>query len=794
VPTPLVRPVAVADRVREAVGEARGAADLRLPVAALAALILRYTGQRDLVLGVVDVVGERPRTARIYLDSTTPADVLLGSAAGALRAGAAGTTERAHVHGVVAVGGPAAAQHKELLRYADIALVLEPHARQRLVLVGNGTLYDPSTVDRLARHIGTLLEALAGNDGLREVGTLPLLDGPERHEILVAWNNTSRQVRPDPVPQLIAEIARATPDSPAVVQEGVTTTFGELDGGANRMANHLVALGAAPGANVGVFMERRAESLLAQLAIFKTGAAAVLLDPEYPTERLAFMLSDSSAVAVLTTRRLADVLASSGTDGPPVVVIDDGGAAWRVEPDRDPAGRIDDRSVSHVAYTSGSTGTPKAVLLRHGPFRNTVHVLRTACRIDNRARGTWLCSPGFGLVEVDCFPILAAGGVVHIPPIPVTASPEALRDWLVDNQITHTLQLTAMAERLWTLQWPAACALGSMRIAGERVRQWPPADLPFTVLNVYGSAEANVVATADLTATAAELSDAERSTRMVPIGRPVANVRTYVLDGNLQPVPPGVLGELCISGESLSRGYLNRPEAESARFVPNPLIEDPYPVLYRSGDVARQWPNGVIEVVGRTDDETKIRGYRVHLGEIESLLAAEPGVRQCAVIAHEDAPGDRRLVAYVEPDPAGGPLLLELRGRLARRLPPYMLPAAYVIGDLPTTANGKIHRAALSPPPRTRPELSTPYQQPRTPLERTVAALVADVMGIDGVGLLDDFFELGGDSLRAVRLIDGIRQRLGLELGMADLFDLRTIGGIVQVVGNDDRFPARGAT
>ncbi|MCE7002302.1 amino acid adenylation domain-containing protein [Kibdelosporangium philippinense] len=765
-----------------------------LPLAALATLILRYTGETDLLVGILD---KQLTVTRLRLQNSDTLCALRSSTvesiADAERVGAVdggellristadGATSQAPCHGLIAIRGDGPANDNEL-RYADLVIVLQNvHGEPKAALVGNATLYERTTIERLANHVGGLMAAFIAGRADEQIGEVPLLNAEERRQILVEWNRTAQPVPPQHVHELIAAVAESTPDAPAVIYEGVTTTFGELDASANRMANHLIVLGTNPGDNVGVFMERCAESLIVQLAIFKAGATAVLLDPEYPTDRLAFMLSDSSAVAVVTKQHLASILPLA-EEGCPVVLADAHAITWQARPDFDPRGEITDESVSHVAYTSGSTGVPKAVMLRHGPLRNTMHVLRLECEITAESRGTWLCSPGFGLVEVDCFPVLAAGAAVYIPPPAIAASPEQQRDWLIENQITHTLQLTAMAERLWTLAWPAETPLKSMRIAGERVRAWPPPELPFTVLNVYGSAEANVVATCDLTAMAARLTSDERVARMPPIGRPVANVRTYVLDERLEPVPPNVLGELYISGDSLSRGYLNRPEANRTKFLDNPLADDPYPVLYRSGDVARHWPDGVIEIVGRFDNETKIRGYRVHLGEVESVLAAQPGVRQCAVLAWEDIPAYRRLVAYVEPDPGNPPTVRRLRSELARRLPPYMLPSAYVVDDLPTTANGKIDRAALQPPPRTRPDLETPYLEPTSPLERGIATLLSEVIGIDEIGTLDDFFELGGDSLRAIRLLSGLRDEYGVELTMADLYKSPTLDGIASAV------------
>ncbi|MBP2703230.1 amino acid adenylation domain-containing protein [Microbispora sp. RL4-1S] len=581
--------------------------------------------------------------------------------------------------------------------------------------------------------------------------------------------------------ELVADMARRRPDATAVVRRGESITYGALDEAANRLAQHLIRLGGGPGRRIGVCLERSIESVLAQLAVFKTGGAAVLLDPEYPRQRLRFMLTDAGAAAVVTRDDLRDHVEGCC----PIVEVGD--PAWRSAPAEDPGVPVADETVCHIAYTSGSTGTPKAVLLRHGPMRNTVNVLREQCGIDEETRGSWLCSPGFGLVEVDPFPILAAGGTVLIPEPDVAQSAAQLRDWLVEERITQSLVLTAMAERIWNLDWPDGTALRVMRIAGERVRTWPRDGLPYRVLNVYGSAEANVVATCDLTEMAAGVPAERRGEVLPPVGRPVANVRMYVLDEKMAEVPPGVTGELYISGASLSQGYLNRPDVNGAKFLPNPLPGDPYPVLYRSGDFAQMWADGTVEIIGRTDDQVKIRGYLVHLGEVESVLAAQPGVMQCAVLAREDIPGERRLVGYVEPTPGGTVAVFALRRAMSERLPAHMVPAAFVVGDLPTTVNGKIDRAKLPPPSRERPDLGVPFVAPRTELEQVLAVIWADVLDLDEIGVDDSFFELGGDSLRATRLLAGMRAELdaGLDtgIGMADLLKAPTVAGIAALCG-----------
>ncbi|NBE83281.1 non-ribosomal peptide synthetase [Micromonospora rubida] len=768
--------------VREVPGGPYPAGDL---LAGVGALLYRYGGEPRLLVGRAVPATGRLLAVQLTVDGGQTGAELRDAAAQAVVAaadlGEVTHAELAELRGLDPAGGQCPCHAvvtdgpPEQAAPEAAELTVTTTAQGRTALVADPR-FAPATVERLAEHLGRLLTALAGDADVR-VAELPLLGADERAAILYDWNDTAREFPPEQFPELVARVAREAPERPAIVYGDRVLSYGDLDSGANRLAQHLAGLGVGRGDRVGVCLERCPESILAQLATFRLAATAVLLDPEYPQERLEFMVDDSRAAAVLTRAGLRGRL---GDVACPVVLVE--GDEWRSAPAVDPGCPVADEEVCHIAYTSGSTGRPKAVQLRHGPLRNTVHVLREQCGLAPGQRGTWLCSPGFGLVQVDCFPILSVGGTVHIPEPSVAASPEQLRDWLVEQRITQSLVLTAMAERLWRLDWPADPALRWMRIAGERVRSWPDPALPFRVLNVYGSAEATVVGTCDLSGLAAEAPEG-RPDRMPPVGRPVANVRAYVLDANRQPVPPGVLGELYISGESLSRGYLNRPEANGTKFLPNELPGDPYPVLYRSGDVARYWPDGTVEIVGRTDNEVKIRGYRVHLGEIESVLAEQPGVRQCAVLAREDTPGERRLVAYIEPDRARPPEMTAVRGALRRLLPTYMLPAAYVVDDLPTTANGKIDRAVLSPPPRTRPELDTPYRAPQGPAQERVARIWAEVLDLDEIGVDDDFFELGGDSLRAMRLLARLRDEAQLRWKMSELFRTPTVAALVDRAG-----------
>ncbi|WP_051760924.1 non-ribosomal peptide synthetase [Herbidospora cretacea] len=634
---------------------------------------------------------------------------------------------------------------------ARLPVTIGPLSFDGVTLRMRGTDFDADAADQYAAHLGRFLDPAA------KVRDVEVLTPEETERMLVAWNQTDEPVPAPYFHERVAEIAQATPHAPAVVWPGGTMTFRQLDDDANRLAHRLTTLGVRPGDRVGTCFPRGPESLIAQLACFKAGAAAILLDPDFPADRVQFMIVDGAAKLTLTMDAHRDVVTGH------VVTLD--GDDWRRESPAPINSAVAPDDLIHVCYTSGSTGKPKAVMVRHGAARNLIYSMRTICGVTPSSRGTWLAAPGYGMVEVECFSVLAAGAPVHIPEPSVVTSPEWLRDWLVRSRITHTLLMKAMCERLWDLEWPAGTALRNIRICGERVQSWP-LDLPFHVFNLYGSAEATVVATCDITELGRELGERERARRLPPIGRPTPNVRTYVLDERLRPVPPGVVGELCVAGESLSSGYLNRPEATAEKWVSHELG-----TLYRTGDLARFWTDGSIEIVGRTDNQVKVRGNRVHLGEIEVVIAAQPGVRQAAVLARQDTSGDTRLVAYVEGDPS----IRDLRRALSKLLPSFMVPSAYVVGRFPLTVNGKIDRNALPEPPKERPDVDSPYEEPRTDVEHTLRDLWATTLDLDGIGVKDNFFDLGGDSMRAAALTDRIRARFETDADIDDLFDDPTI-------------------
>ncbi|WP_232668447.1 non-ribosomal peptide synthetase [Pseudonocardia sp. TRM90224] len=636
--------------------------------------------------------------------------------------------------------------------------------------------FDAVAADQYAAHLERALAA--GPE--TAVHDIELLTVADLHRIGTEWNRTDEDVQGGFFHAEITAVAQRTPDKDAVVWPAGRMTFGELDEQATRLAHRLRSSGVGRGDSVGTCFPRCPESLIAQLACFKLGAAAILLDPDFPAERIRFMIENAEAVLVLTLAAHEAVVAGTA----PVVALDV--ADWENEPTAPIGSVVETDDVIHICYTSGSTGAPKAVLTRHGAARNLIHGMQKICGITDSSRGTWLAAPGYGMVQVECFSVLAAGATVHIPEPAVVTSPEWLRDWLVARRITHTLVTKAICERILTLEWPAETALQNIRISGERVQSWPAAALPFNVINLYGSAEATVVASCDITELGKRLGAAGRARRTPPIGRPLPNVRTFVLDERMRPVPPGVIGELVVTGDSLSAGYLHLPEATAEKWIPNPLDAARHPVLYRTGDLARCWPDGDIEIVGRTDSQVKVRGNRVNLGEIEAMLTGMPGVAQAVVRALTDDAGSTRLAAYLEAEPGAEPAVRQIRRALQQKLPTFMVPSAFVVGVFELTTNGKIDRSRLPEPPTARPDVETAFEEPRNDIERSLQEIWERALDLDEVGVLDNFFDLGGDSMRAAALTEQIVRFFDIPKSQDEmffeLFDHPSVEGMAAVI------------
>ncbi|MEV0370843.1 amino acid adenylation domain-containing protein [Streptomyces sp. NPDC050636] len=647
-------------------------------------------------------------------------------------------------------------------------------------------LFDRSTVESLTARFVRLLEASLARPEL-PITRLEVLADDERHELLVARNDTGRCSRGTPgrtLPQLFEEQAVRTPQAPAVVSDAGELTYEALDSRANRLARLLLARGAGPGTLVALAVPRSADAVLAMLATGKAGAAYLPLDPGQPGDRVAVLLKDARPGLLLTTE---DALAeaphlAAGTAEFLVLDGDDTAAALAGYAcdgltDDERAAPLSPADAAYVVYTSGSTGTPKGVVVEQRSLVD--YVTRCAANYPGLAGRTLLHSPlSFDLGLTGLYGTLLAGGCLYVADLD-----ENLR---VPGGLTFAKVTPSHLPILESL--PDACSptgqlvIGGEALHGEQLAEWRARHPRTEVINHYGPTETTVGCLDHLVPAGAELPAGP-----VPLGHPMRNTRVYVLDSGLRPVPDGVAGELYVAGTGVARGYLGRPAGTAERFV-----ADPYgPAgtrMYRTGDRVRWARNGALEYLGRTDHQVKVRGYRIEPGEIEARLMTAPGVRQAVCLVREDRPGDRRLIAYVGAE-APLPGSETLRTHVAAALPEYLVPSAVVVLDrLPLTANGKIDRAALPDPEFAA---GPPARAPRTPEEEILCGLFADILGLDRVGIDDDFFALGGHSLLAMRLLSRIASTLGARIGIKALFDAPTVAGIAARLGSaDDTRPA----
>ena len=636
----------------------------------------------------------------------------------------------------------------------------------------NTDLFDASTIARMAGHFGRLLEAIVA-DPVSPVGALAMLDGAEQRQLLVQWNDTAQAC---PQGQAMhqwfeAQAARA-PERTALVCEGATLTYAELNGRANRLAHHLRAQGVGPDVLVGICVERSPEMVVGLLAILKAGGAYVPLDPAYPRQRLAYMLEDAAPALLLTQRHLLEQLPASAAT---VFCLDRDADQLDAYGADNPACVTLPEHLAYVIYTSGSTGQPKGIGIGHrsaSAFIDWSLASFDAASLQRVLASTSMC---FDLSIFELFVPLSLGGSCWIVRnvLDLVADPSAYPVSLINTVPS------AIAELHRAGAIPPSVKV--INLAGEAlsnalVQTLYRQESIERIFNLYGPSEDTTYSTYTLTEKGAAHS--------CSIGRPIAHTQAYILDARLRPVPVGVAGELYLSGAGLARGYLNRPELTAEKFLPHPFSATPGARMYRTGDLARYLPDGNIEYLGRIDQQVKLRGFRIELGEIEAALSALPVVREAVVLAREDVAGDKRLVAYLvlAQDHAGeAPDLGALRGELLRTLPEYMIPAHVVLLEqLPLSPNGKLDRKALPAPDMSRG--GQDYVAPRTPTEQAVAAIWAEVLKLDRVGVHDNFFELGGHSLLATQLMSRTAKELQMNLSLKQLFDAPTIAGMADLV------------
>ncbi|GAA1293377.1 hypothetical protein GCM10009634_46940 [Saccharothrix xinjiangensis] len=640
-------------------------------------------------------------------------------------------------------------------------------------------LFDRTTAAALAARLGRMFAAVVADPDTR-ISRPELLEERERRGLLAAWTDTAADAPVDRCAhELVAAQARRTPDAVALVHGDATVTYGELLERVNRLAAELVARGVRTGQVVGVLLDRDVDLVVSVLAALTAGAGYTTLDARFPVRRLAELVERTGAPLVITRRRLADRLADV-----PRLVLDDPVDAGLVaaRPATAPDVPVDPADVACVMFTSGSTGTPKGVV---APHRALVGTLLSQEYVDFSPEQVWLqCSPvSWDAFALELFGPLLSGATCVLQPGP-TPEPALVRDLVARHRIT-TVHLSASLLNHLLDEYPdALVGVEQIMTGGEpasvaHLRKLLDRHPGVRLVNGYSPVE-NMIFTV---CHQVRLEDTELPS--IPVGRPISNKGFYVLDAHLNVLPPGVVGELYMTGVGLARGYLRAPAQTAERFVACPFAA-PGERMYRTGDLVKWRTDGVLEFLGRADDQVKVRGFRVEPGEVVNALTKHPRVRQAAVVVREDRPGDKRLVAYVVPEPGETPEAAALRAHAEEHLPEHMRPSAYVrLAELPRNANGKLDRAALPPPDY----LDRPAgRKPGTPREEVMCGLFAEVLGLDGeVGADDDFFALGGHSLLVTRLISRVRSAFGAELSIKSVFENRTVAALVERLGQAEQ-------
>jgi aspartate racemase len=666
----------------------------------------------------------------------------------------------------------------------DLTLTVEDRAGGiETTLEYSTDLFDRATAKRMLGHYRALLEAAVA-DPDQQVSHMPILGEAEQRQLLVEWNDTKREYPQLCVHQLFEAQADRTPDAIAVVYGNERVSYSELNRRANRLAHHLRQMGVGPDVLVGVAMERSVELVVSLLAILKAGGAYVPLDPDYPQERLRFMIEDTGMAVLVTNTAVKKALPAVDAK---LVCLDECCEAsdWNCNP----VCRTSPNNLAYVMYTSGSTGTPKGVEILH---RGIVRLILGVDYVQIDARDVFLqlAPVSFDASTFEIWGSLLSGARCVLFPDKVATSEELGR--ILAKEGVSTLWLTAglfnvlVDESPEILRGVRQLLVGGEALSVAHVRRALEL-LPGTeLINGYGPTESTTFA-----CTCHIGRHIVPGLGSIPIGKPIANTKVYVLDKRREMVPIGVPGELCIAGDGLARGYLNRPELTAQRFIQNQFNEEPEARLYKTGDLTRYLPDGNIEFLGRIDDQVKVRGFRIELGEIENALGQHPSIRDCVVVAREDEAGAQQLVAYVMPKAGQVVLSEEMRRFLKAKLPEYMLPAVFVpLPALPLAPNGKVDRRALPAPSPDRVDQRDTYVAPRTPIEEQLRIIWCEVLDLDRISIHDNFFELGGHSMSAVRLFAKISKTFNINLPLATLFKAPTVEKLSAIIGDGGWSPS----
>ncbi|HET7232712.1 MAG TPA: amino acid adenylation domain-containing protein [Longimicrobium sp.] len=668
----------------------------------------------------------------------------------------------------------AAARVVEWTTY-PLTFMAAPGQELLLCLCYDESRFDAEEITRMLRHLERVLEQLAG-DGETRLAEVELMDAEERARVLAAWNDTDRPYADTPVHALVAEHARQTPDAAAVLHADGALTFGEVERRAAALARRLRALGVKPETRVGLCMERTPDLVVGALGIWKAGGAYVPLDPSYPPERLGWIVSDAALPVIVTAGIAAEALPESEAT---LVRLDElpGDVSGEVADEV----AVDSSTLAYVIYTSGSTGRPKGVLVQHGSLANILAVTREWYSVRPGDVVPAMSSFAFDVWLFEAFLPLTAGAATRLVARDRVMDVPALLDEIADTTFLHAVPALMREIAREERERPRLTRLRDAMVGGDRVQPDLVAEMraafPRAVTHVfYGPTEAAIM-------TSGHHAPEDGVIVGHPIGRPLGNTRLYVMDEVGNPQPAGLPGEVLIGGAGVARGYLGRASLTAEQFVPDPFSGQPGARLYRTGDRGRWRQDGMLEFLGRTDAQVKVRGFRIEPGEVEAVLRGHDGVEEVVVVAREDVPGEAQLVAYVVPageaadasagEGAPGPLVAALKEHALRHLPAHMVPGAFVtLERFPLTTHGKVDLRALPAPGRAE---GGGYVAPRTEVEEALAAIWASVLGVERVGVEDDFFALGGHSLRVMRLLAGVKDAFGVEISIRAVFATPTL-------------------
>jgi amino acid adenylation domain-containing protein len=647
-------------------------------------------------------------------------------------------------------------------------LIQESKSGLAAALRYNVDLFEQTTAARLLNCFAVLLEAIAAAPQQR-ISQLALLRPAERAQLL-AQGNQSRAAFPDrqTVHSLFEAQVERSPEAVALVFGEQQLSYRELNARANQLGHYLRAAGVGPEVLVGLCVERSVEMIVALLGILKAGGAFVPLNPLYPQERLSFMIADAGLSLLLTEQALLAQLPE--LSGLQTLCLDREAARLGAQPSQNLAGGAGADNLAYVIYTSGSTGQPKGVLVQHRGVCNLALAQAQVFGVSAASRVLQFASISFDAVVSELFKTLLTGATLCLARAESLMPVEPLLQVLRQQSISMVTLPPSVLAVLPAEELPALRTVISAGEActAELVANWSSEQRQ--LLNAYGPTEVTVCATSS-----APLEGQSRP----PIGRPLNNTEVYVLDGQMQPVPNGVVGELYVGGVGLARGYLQRPALTAERFLPHPFTAQPGSRLYRTGDLARYLEDGQLEYRGRSDQQVKLRGFRIELGEVEAVLGQHPAVRDVVVLAREDEPAQKRLVAYLLTAPETPADVMQWRAWLSQKLPDYMLPAAYVLmEEFPLTASGKVDRRALPAPDAGRPAQGAAYLGPRDPLEQLLVDMWQAVLGLDQVGVADNFFAIGGDSIKGAILINQLQELLGEYVYVVAIFDAPTVAAL----------------